>query len=444
MNSNRFKTVLASACLALALAAVPSPAIADEPAHLPGEVVLGLEGGGSRVAGLPPRTSIADAAAELRREPGVRTATPNWIAHASLTPLDQGTAGVPGGWADEQWSLRGRPGGIRAPAAWDRLLAAGSPGGFGTTIAVVDTGIASEGAPGFAASPDFLATQFVPGIDLVDDDAAPFDENGHGTHVASTIASQVTVGVAAPYPDYLAGVAYGASLMPVRVLDRDGVGSLDDVAAGIEWAAENGADVINLSLNFDPAVDSCREAPTVCAAIRTADQLGALVVGSAGNAIGGMGRKRALFPAGAPGAFAVAASTEDGCLADYSYYGKRTDLIAPGGGSPRPAASRPGCDDDQVPILQLTYACFPADCSADRRTFAIRPDVGTSMSAAHTSGVAALVIASGVAGPDPDPDSVAARLQCTAHAGKPQRFYGAGMLDARRAVDPKRSCATKR
>ena len=66
------------------------------------------------------------------------------------------------------------------------------------------------------------------------------------------------------------------------------------------------------------------------------------------------------------------------------------------------------------------------------------------MSAAHTSAVAALVIASGVAGPDPDPGSVAARLQCTAHASKPQRFYGAGMLDARRAVDPKRSCATKR
>ena len=442
MNSTGLKKALAGAGVALALGCVPARADAQPPerAYAPGEVVVELDDGGSTVIELEPGTPVDEGIEELRAEPGVRSATPNWTARAAVSPLDQGTSGTPGGWAADQWSLLGKPGGIRAPAAWDRLDAVGSPGGFGVTIAVVDTGIAYADAPGFAAAPDFMPTRFVEGLDLVDDDSQPLDLNGHGTHVASTIGEQITLGQPAPAPDYLAGIAYGASLMPIRVLDANGVGSTDDVAAGILWAARNGADVINLSLNFDPAVDSCREAPTVCDAIRRAKALGALVVGSAGNQLERQGARRALFPAGAPGAFAVAASTEDGCLAEYSHYGKRTDLVAPGGGPARASAARPECADDAIPILQLSYACFPGDCSRDRTTFAIRPDVGTSMSAAHTSAVAALVIASGVAGADPRASRVAERLECTARPAKPRRFYGPGLLDARRAVDPKRSC----
>ena len=442
MNSTGLKKALAGAGVALALGCVPARADAQPPerAYAPGEVVVELDDGGSTVVELEPGTPVDEGIEELRAEPGVRSATPNWTARAAVSPLDQGTSGTPGGWAADQWSLLGKPGGIRAPAAWDRLDAVGSPGGFGVTIAVVDTGIAYADAPGFAAAPDFMPTRFVGGLDLVDDDSQPLDLNGHGTHVASTIGEQITLGQPAPAPDYLAGIAYGASLMPIRVLDANGVGSTDDVAAGILWAARNGADVINLSLNFDPAVDSCREVPTVCDAIHRAKALGALVVGSAGNQLERQEARRALFPAGAPGAFAVAASTEDGCLAEYSHYGKRTDLVAPGGGPARASAARPECADDAIPILQLSYACFPGDCSRDRTTFAIRPDVGTSMSAAHTSAVAALVIASGVAGADPPASRVAERLECTARPAKPRRFYGPGLLDARRAVDPKRSC----
>ncbi len=445
MNSIRLRLALACAGAALALVAVPANAetVAQttSPApYVPGEAIVGLEGGATKLAQLPAGTSVTDGIAALERDPGVRFAVPNWIARASDEPFDQGGAGEPGGWRADQWSFLGRPGGIRVVPAWERLVAEGAPGGAGTTVAVVDTGLAYVPALGFLPSPDFGPTQFVPGIDLVDDDATPLDENGHGTHVAGTIAEQVTTIQPSSVDDYLTGIAYGARLMPVRVLDASGVGSTDDVGAGILWAARSGADVINLSLNFDPTVSSCAQVPTVCAAIRKATKAGALVVAAAGNALVGHGKHRALFPGGAPDAFAVAATTEHGCLAAYSHYGKRTDLLAPGGGPPRPGALRPECAEDELGVLQLTYSCFPMDCTGGHQEFAIRPDVGTSMSAAHASGVAALVIASGAAGANPNPDRLALRLQCTARPRAPERYYGLGLLDARRAVDPGRDC----
>lgn len=440
MNANPLRVTLTLASLALAVAAVPADA-GTSGAYVHGEVIVGLAGGGSRLVELPAGASVREVIAELRHQPGLRYAVPNWTATAAtVSPLDRGTSGEPGGWAADQWSFLGRPGGIRVAGAWDRLARLGAPGGVATTVAVVDSGLAYKDVTGFALSPDFLATQFVPGIDLVDDDAEPLDLNGHGTHVAGTIAEQITVGQPSAVSDYLTGIAYGASLMGVRVLDADGVGSTDDVAAGILWAARNGADVINLSLNFDPAVTSCPQVPTVCTAIRKATRLGSLVVAAAGNSLTANGPSGALFPGGAPSAFAVAASTEHGCLAAYSYHGKRTDLVAPGGGAPRVAASRPECGGDLRPVLQLTLECFPDDCTGGRQRFAIRPDVGTSMSAAHTSAVAALVIASRVAGADPSPERLALRLQCTARPRKPTRFYGPGLLDASRAVDPRRHC----
>ena len=83
-------------------------------------------------------------------------------------------------------------------------------------------------------------------------------------------------------------------------------------------------------------------------------------------------------------------------------------------------------------------------CPGSWQRFAIRPDVGTSMSAAHASGVAALVIASGVSGSDPGPKRLALRLQCTAAKPKPARFYDPGRLDAQRAVDPHGHCDARK
>jgi serine protease len=308
---------------------------------------------------------------------------------------------------------------------------------------VVDTGIAfadSSEPPGFTASPDFEPHQFVPGHDFVAEGTPPLDENGHGTHVAGTIAEQVTLGAPSP-GDFLTGLAYEAQLMPVRVLDRQGAGNSADVAAGILWAARNGADVINVSLQLPTRVRRCKQVKAICRATRNAKKLGALVVAAAGNSTGGGGRPRALFPAQAPGVLSVAASSESGCLAAYSNFGRGVDLVAPGGGSPKASIARRRCRDDSQAVRQVSFDCFPGGFCTDFEDLEIRPDIGTSMAAAHASGVAALVRASGAAGSDPSSKRLRKRLRCTARGAKPPRFYGAGLLDAARATNPRKGCA---
>ena len=417
------------------------PSAHAEGRFVPGEVVVGFEDGRAKVLELPPRTRVGHAVHALERAPAVEFAAPNWIARAALTPLDQGTSKKPGGWQADQWSFLAGPGGIRVGKGWNRAIAAGSAGGAGTTVAIVDTGVAyTTAANGFKAAPDFDSASFVPGVDLVDGDGLPLDENGHGTHVAGTVAEQVTLEAPSEAEDFVTGIAYAATLMPVRVLDKAGVGSASDVGAGILWAARHGAEVINVSLQFDESVDRCADVPSVCEATRKARKLGALVIAAAGNATDGSGEPGALYPAAAPGVLAVGATTEHGCLAAYSHFKRATDLLAPGGGPPRPQAGRPACTHDRRSVLQLTLGCFPGSCVGEFNRFSIRPDVGTSMAAAHASGVAALVRASRFAGSNPSPTKLGRRLKCTARSGSPERFYGPGTLDAGRATSPKRSC----
>jgi serine protease len=423
--------------------AVVAPAAAAEP-FVPGEVVVGQHGGGARVLELEPGVEMAEAIADLRDDRGVAYANPNWVATAALSPLDHGRYDKSGGWRRDQWNFLGGAGGIRAPKAWDRAIAAGAAGAAGTTVAVVDTGVAfaSSESPGFAASPDFAADQFVVGPDFVEPGTEPVDENGHGTHVAGTIAEQVTLGTEVP-DDFLTGLAYDAQLMPVRVLDAEGAGNSVDVAAGILWAARNGADVINVSLQLPSRVRRCKQVRSVCRATRKAKKLGALVVAAAGNSTGGGGRPRALFPSRAPGVLAVGASTESGCLAAYSNFGKGLDVLAPGGGAAKASVARRRCKDDSQAIRQVSFDCFPHGFCEDFDDFGIRPDIGTSMAAAHASGVAALALASGAAGAHPSPRRLGKRLRCTARHGKPRRYHGAGLLDAARATHPRKGCARR-
>ena len=415
----------------------PRPELSSDAEFVPGEVVVRARGGGERVRTLPPGVRPAEAIAELSDRPEVAYASRNWIATAAIDPLDRGSSGEIRGWRRDQWNFLGRPGGVRVGAAWSRVPS----GGGGVTVAVVDTGIAyataSDQGPGFTISPGFAPETFGPGYDFVDPGTWPLDENGHGTHIAGTIAEAVTLGEEVPKGerDYLTGLAFGATLLPVRVLDGAGMGTSSDVAAGIRWAARNGADVINVSLQLPNNVRRCEQVPGICRAIRGARKQGALVVGAAGNTVGG-GRNRIAFPAAAPGVLAVGASTRGGCLAGYSHHGKRLDLLAPGGGRARGRVARPRCKRDRSPIRQVSLACFPNRCKKFH-SFEIRSVQGTSMAAAHASGVAALVRASGVLGANPKPNRVRKRLRCSARRLKRPRFHGSGLLDAARATKPR-------
>jgi serine protease len=287
------------------------------------------------------------------------------------------------------------------------------------TVAVLDTGVAYENWRAYRRSPDFAARQFVRGYDAVDHDSRPLDTNGHGTDVASTIAEQTNNGYG------LTGLAYGARIMPVRVLDSAGDGDAATIAAGIRFAALHGAKVINMSFNFDPGVGAA-QIPQVLAAIGYARRRGAILIAAAGN-------ERAstvAYPARDPRVIAVGATTEFGCLSSFSNHGKGIDVVAPGGGSDAPLPGDPDCVAGRSghSIYQVTLE-WPST-----RRFGIGLDfVGTSMATPHVSATAALVVATGAAGRHPSPQAVTARLERTARdLGTPgyDLDYGWGLLDA--------------
>ncbi|MDQ3632867.1 MAG: S8 family serine peptidase [Actinomycetota bacterium] len=342
---------------------------------------------------------------------------------SAFVPNDPGRGVVPGGWQEDQWNFTG-PYGVDALGAWRHLIAARRPGGAGVVVAVVDSGVAYRNRPPYRRSPDLHGFRFVRGHDFVDDDRFPDDESGHGTHVASTIAEATDNGIG------LTGLAYGVRIMPVRVLDRVDEGSWRDIARGIRWAAAHGAEVINVSIEFAEQVRPS-DVRDVIEAIAFAHRAGAVVVASAGNT----GSERVVLPARAPHAIAVGATTEHGCLSDFSNVGAGLDLVAPGGGADADLAGDTRCDPtDDTPrdIFQVTFT------NRGSLRFGI-PDrfEGTSMAAPHVSAVAALVLASGVLGPDPTPAAVEARLKSTARdLGPPgsDRRYGSGLLDAETAT----------
>jgi serine protease len=376
----------------------------------------------TRVLHIRDGRSVPEAIAALRRRGDVVSATPNWIAHTSWIPNDPGRLSAPGGWAALQWNL-GAAAGVDAPDAWDNLLKDGRPGGSGVMVAVLDTGVAYSNRGRFHRSPDLSSKRFVKGYDFVDEDPWPNDENGHGTHVASTIAETANNGIGA------VGVAYGARIMPVRVLDRLGEGDTAAISSGIRYAAKHGAAVINLSFEFGTVVTR-QEIPDILSALRYAHSRGVLVVGAAGN-----GAEEAIaYPAKSSDVLSVGATTEHLCLADYSNSGSGLDLVAPGGGPDADFPDDPDCNPSVRrgrDIYQMTFTDSVHD-------FGLPGGYrGTSMAAPHASAVAALVIASGVLGPHPSPRAIEARLKTTARDLGARGYdtrYGAGLVNAAAAT----------
>ena len=418
-----------SALLALALT-FAAPAAADAaPRYREGEIVVRYAAVGAEprteVVKVPRGQDVAAAARAWRTRPGVLSATANYVARLSAwEPGDPGQTAVAAGWQQMQWNFLADTG-INAPQAWSHLQAAGRPGGKGVTVAVLDTGVAYADRDRFRRSPDFAPHRFIRGWDFVGEDPYPNDDNGHGTHVASTIAENTGNGIG------LTGIAYGVRLMPVKVLDRAGEGDSGRISRGIRFAADNGAQIINLSFEF-PTDITRQQIPNILDAIRYARRKGVLVIGASGNAAAAT----VALPARSSDVLSVGATTQHGCQADYSNEGQDLDIVAPGGGVDAALDGDPFCRPQDPPGLDIYQVTF----SGSVRRFGI-PDgyIGTSMAAPHVTGAAALVIASGLLGPNPTPAAVERRLMLTARdlgpAGK-DNHYGWGRLDAARATDP--------
>jgi len=431
------------------------PARADAkaaPDYLPGVVIVGYEHPGIRTAAdvagpasvtttasvqtklvhLHRGSNLSSALRRLRRQRGVAYAVPDYIAHIadaappSWFPNDPGEAGTAQGWTKMQWNFLSGAG-IDAPEAWANLLAVHHAGARGVVIAVLDTGVAYRNWGHFRESPDFKWTHFVNPYDFVAHNRFPLDREGHGTFVSGTIAESTNDGLG------LTGLAYNASIMPVRVLNQDGWGDAATIAEGVRYAVAHGAQVINLSLEFDPSV-TAGDIPTLISAIRYAHRKGVVVVAASGNE----GSRRIAYPAAAPAVISVGATTIDRCLAYYSNGGRHLDLVAPGGGDDADIASDPNCHPDRnLPdIFQMT---FGNPFHPDRFGF---PEgwYGTSMAAPHVAATAAMIIASDVIGRHPTPDQILARLEATAQplgGSKPNVNYGYGLVDAGAATAPK-------
>ncbi len=259
--------------------------------------------------------------------------------------------------------------------------------GRGITVAVVDTGIACFDEGPFSRGTDLAGTRCRGGWNFVDDAPSAADDHGHGTHVAGTIAQTTDNAMGT------AGLAFCATLMPVKVLSRGGFGSTASVAEGIRFAADNGAQVINLSLG-GPLRSRILED-----AVDHALSRGAVVVAAAGNSGRSVG-----WPAAYPGVLAVSATDDRDRIAWFSSRGPEVGIAAPG-----------------VSVTQQTVCNGGKDRCEIFGTFN-----GTSMASPHVAGAVAMVEALGVT----EPSAVRRVLSVTAHPRGDAHLYGAGVLDA--------------
>lgn len=312
---------------------------------------------------------LDDAIALLRDHPLVEVVEPEIRMHAFGYPNDP--------MYQKQWNLRA----MGAPDGWSATAR-----GKGVVVAVVDTGVAKV--------EDLAGTHLLEGATFVPGTSTAHDDQGHGTHVAGTIAQTTNNGIG------VAGVAPEATILPVKVLSKWGFGSSSWIAAGIDYAVDEGADVINLSLGgaYSAVIHN---------AIKKARQKGVIVVAAVGNS----GKKGVSYPGGLAETIGVSATGPDGKLAFYSSWGKGTDIAAPGG-------------DKRVPgggVLQNTVDGRGGEHYAEYQ--------GTSMATPHVAGAAAILLAHGIPA-----DAVERTLLDTARGDGWDERYGHGHLDLSAAL----------
>lgn len=281
---------------------------------------------------------------------------------------------------DARWDEQYGPSQIGAPLAWDTTL-----GDTDRNVCVLDTGVRLD-------HEDISGPRWMGGWDFVSNDALPSDGHGHGTHVT---------GIAAATTDNARGIAgvAQAGILHVRVLNSSGSGFSSDVAEGIDWCAANEGHVINMSLGSSSN-------PTVIAnAAQAAWNSGMLLIAAAGN--DGPCSNCVLYPAALSTVVAVACTTSSLGQCSFSAEGSQVELAAPGSG-----------------ILSTCYGSLSSYCSKS----------GTSMSAPHVAGAAALVWSYA---PELSNTDVRSLLQNTAmdqgSAGR-DTMYGYGIVDVAAAL----------
>jgi type VII secretion-associated serine protease mycosin len=336
--------------------------------------VTSLAGGRSYRIDVPAGTDLEALSRTIAAGADVEYVEPDYIYHATVVPNDQFYS-----------RLYAFPK-IGAEAAWD--ITTGNPD---ILIAVVDTGV-------YAGHPDF-GGNVVAGTNFVSGNGDSSDDEGHGTHTAGIIAAVGNNGRG------VAGVCWKCRILPVKALDKEGSGSSTNVAAGIRYAADRGARVINLSLGGD------RDSRLLHDAVIYATNKGVLVVVAAGNEA--QQGNPVEYPAAYPEVIAVAATDQNDAHAPFSNFNTYVDVSAPG-----------------VSIGSTIWDPSSAEAYASAS--------GTSEAAPFVSGLAGLIWSVNPSLPSGDVRRILLETANDIGTPGPDIYFGAGRINALRAVQAAR------
>ncbi|HZI89251.1 MAG TPA: S8 family serine peptidase [Candidatus Polarisedimenticolia bacterium] len=381
---------------------------------------------------LPAGISPRDAIAEWSASPDVEYATLNACATAFLIPNDPAFR-----MADVAWSLRN----VGAYEAWDLVPTADSR----IVLASIDTGVAYETHPipdyerarldsrtkQYMRSPE-LPGPFLPGYDFVNDDDHPDDDNGHGTRTMTVAAGQPNNRLGS------AGIAFGVTILPIKVLGHDENGTMDAIVQGIRYAADQGADIANISLGFQPIGRLLEKGFTpeeirvmfrpLRDAVHYALSRGVVLVAATGN----FAYPEISLPAGYPGVISVGATGTDNLATFYSDWGKELTCVAPGG-------DFGDVNQDHIPDGIAIYAqkryYHPGNLAKPDSFQLFFDNEGTSFAAPYVSGAVALLMTAGVK----NRGSIEEILRSTAFlpvtaTSRDSLLYGSGVLQVDKAL----------